>query len=158
MEKALSKRLMADEKELTVENIRKHHILVGDNFCIVEAENVQESIRKFYKNWDGANIGGKEENAKALWIDRTKSIIELPYCQFLRTSDEGRFICGEQVPGECYGKRGMCVLEPAIDPPPSGNCPIDEIDLKSSLSQKKLAIEKIVIDGREYFFINTNKK
>jgi len=147
-----------DENELTVENIRKHATLVGDSSCVVEAENIQEAIRKFYKNWDGVNVGGKEETAKALWIDRPKPIIELPYCQFLKISDTGRFICGEQVRGECYGKRGMCVLEPDIDPPPSGNCPIDELDLKFCLSQKELAIEKVGINGREYLFINTNKK
>ncbi|MFA5169654.1 MAG: hypothetical protein WC420_02880 [Candidatus Paceibacterota bacterium] len=147
-----------DEAELTVENIRRHILLVGDSSCIVESENIQEAIRKFYKNWEGANVGGKEETAKALWIDRLEPIIELPYCQFLRTSDTGRFICGEQVRGECYGKRGMCVLEPDVEPPPSGNCPIDELNLNPRLSQKELAIEKVVVDEREYLFINTNKK
>ncbi|MFA5714924.1 MAG: hypothetical protein WC998_04250 [Candidatus Paceibacterota bacterium] len=147
-----------NEDELTVENIRRHGTLVGDSSCIVEAENIQEAIRKFYKNWDGADIGGKEETAKALWIDRPKPIIGLPYCHFLRISDTDRFICGEQVQGECYGERGMCVLEPDIDPPPSGNCPINELNLKSRLSQKKLVIEKVVIDEREYLFIDTNKK
>jgi len=147
-----------NEDELTVENIRKHCTLVGDSSCIVEAENIQEAIKKFHKNWDGANIGGEEETAKALWINRPKPVIELPYCQLLRTSDDGRFICGEQVRGECYGERGMCVLEPSIDPPPSGNCPIDELNLKLLLSKKELAIEKVVIDEREYLFIDTNKK
>jgi len=147
-----------NEDELTAENIRRHFILVTDSSCVVEAENITDAIRKFHENWDGANIGGNEEIAKALWINTTKPIIGIPYCRFLRVSDEDRFICGEQVRGECYGERGMCVLEPAIDPPEAGNCPIYDFDYKFLLDKGKLVIEKVNINEREYLFVDSNKK
>lgn len=140
---------------LTPDLIRKHFQVVRDSSCIVEADSPKEAIHKFYENWHGAQIGGPEEHAKALWIDCEKPIIELVFCKCLRVSSENRFICGEQVRGECFGVRGMCVLE-GYDPP--DECPIDEMHVGELLKAKVLKKQRITVDGKSFLFINCNKK
>lgn len=108
------------ENELDPNFIRRHLAFRKGTFCIVEADTPEDAVKTFYEEWEGAKIGGQEEEAKALWIDRELEIEELPYCENLNISSRGEYICGtEEESGN--GEFGMCVLE-QYDPP--DDCPI----------------------------------
>ncbi len=149
---------------LTTDFIR--HYLVGRRrtFCVVEAENVWLAIRKFYDEWDGANIGGENEHAKALWIDRVtddgkpshKIIEELPPCAFRHRNKEGSITCGrpihdipdhEEKDDEHYnlnGEFGMCGVE-GFDYPEE-DCPMNDY----SPTVDNLPIRTVTVNGMEF--------
>ncbi len=127
---------------LTRDNIRHHLTRRRRIHCVVEAESVEMAIQKFYDEWDGANIGGKHEHAKALWIDRVqddgtpshKLIEELPPCSLRHRNRANAITCGtpvHDIPNHpekddehwnSNGEFGMCGLE-GYDYPES-ECPM----------------------------------
>ncbi|HRY60030.1 MAG TPA: hypothetical protein P5096_01475 [Patescibacteria group bacterium] len=95
---------------ITDDDVRRHLREHQDKYCIIEAGNVSAAIAEFYTKWYGANIGGEGEKRKALWINREKPIVELPYCERMWENKNGEFTCGEP-DEENYGEFGMCLLE-----------------------------------------------
>ncbi len=116
-----------DEKQLDPDFIRRHITLRGRTNCFIEADSAETAIDIFYREWEGAKIGGDEvPEAKALWIDRSKEILELPHCELMRKNKEDQFICGELLENG-NGEFGMCVLE-GYDAP--DDCPVSEFQGK----------------------------
>jgi hypothetical protein len=112
-----------EEKDLTPENIRRYLIGLGKRRCYIDAGSLEEAVRKFHDEWEGAKVGGEGEERKALYIDKENAIIELPFCAKMGRNKKGEFICGELVEEES-GEWGMCVIE-GYDPPE--DCPILEV-------------------------------
>lgn len=112
-----------DEKDLTLENVRSHLIGQRRRRCYIDAGSLKEAVKKFYDEWEGAKVGGEEDERKALYIDKEREIIEFPHCDKLGKNKRGEFICGELTENE-EGELGMCVVE-GYDPP--DDCPILEI-------------------------------
>jgi len=130
---------------LTTDFIRRH--LVGRRIteCVIEAKTVGLAIQKFYDGWEGANIGGEPEHAKALWIDRVddqgkpthKVIEELPPCHLRHRNKEGQITCGRPIYSipdheerdddsvHHSGEYGMCGLE-GYDYPEEMDCPMND--------------------------------
>lgn len=148
---------------LTTDYIR--HFLVGRRrtFCVVEAETVGLAIRKFYDEWDGANIGGENEHAKALWIDRVddqgrptqKAIEELPPCAMIHRNKEGSITCGRPIHDiqdheekddesiNMNGEFGMCGLE-GYDYPEE-DCPMNDYsDINDTLPIRTVTVNGMV--------------
>ncbi len=87
--------------------IRRHAALRKECETTVEAKDLQSAINRFHNEWCGAKIGGEDEKAKAVWINRGKPILEIPPCRSYRLREqEGDVICGD--PNE-YGHAG-CVF------------------------------------------------
>ncbi|MDD5454180.1 MAG: hypothetical protein PHW62_01590 [Candidatus Ratteibacteria bacterium] len=153
---------------LTTDFIRRHLTGRQKKACVVEAETIVLAIRKFYDEWEGAKIGGENEHAKALWIDRvddqgklTNSVIEeLPPCAIRHRNREGSLTCGRpihDIDGYSFnfmekddkffnlsGEYGMCGLE-GYDYPEK-NCPmIDYSDIAADLP-----INTITVNGMEF--------
>ena len=99
------------EEQLDPAYIRRHLIGRTDVRCLIEADNVEEAIKKFFNEYKGLLIGGEEEEARALWINREKEILELPFCAQMHKNKKGRFICGEEEGENGNGEFGMCMLE-----------------------------------------------
>ncbi len=97
------------EEQLDPNYIKRHLIGRKRTICVVEADNIEKAIEKFFNEYQGSMIGGEEE-AKALWIDREEPILELPHCELMCKNKKGEFICGEENE-EGNGIFGMCVLE-----------------------------------------------
>ena len=110
-----------NEENVNPEFIRKHLIGRRDNFAYIVANSPGEAIGMFLYNFEGAQIGGESEDKKAIWINREKSILEMPYCPLMHKND--RFVCGPPTSPDnnSQGEYGMCVLE-GYDAP--DNCPI----------------------------------
>ena len=139
------------EKDLSPEVIRRHLIGTEHTSCVVEAKTLEEAVRIFYKDWEGAKIGGMAKSDKALRISENKPIIGLPFCPFMHVTEEGTFICGEKIPEEECGERGLCILEPFIDPPDE-ECPMDKLSIIES------KIRTVAVDGEKYLFFDSNGK
>lgn len=129
--------------------------------CIIQAPNVKEAIRKFYKNYPGAKIGKRHP---ALTIDRKNKIVELPYCGLLYVGKQtGRFMCGPPVKdgtGSDKCEFGGCVLD-GISDHPDESCalkdfPTHYFNFRNEFKSKKSV--KIIVDGKNYLFISLRKK
>lgn len=154
-----------NDQQLTTDFIRRHLVGRRRTFCLVEAETVGLAIRKFYDEWDGANIGGDNEHAKALWIDRvddqgrpTSTIIEeLPPCVIRHINKEGTITCGRPIHDipdhedkddehfNMNGEFGMCGLE-GYDYPEEDYCPMNNY----SGIHRDLPIRTITVNGMEF--------
>ncbi len=124
----------ADTPSLTTDFIRRHLVGKRSFYAFIEAPSIGNAISQFYKDWEGAQIGGETDEAKALWINTEKSIIQLPACikRFKNKNDE--FTCGMPIHDikdhpdrDDYhfnnnGEDGMCVLE-GFDAPE--DCPVE---------------------------------
>lgn len=102
-----------EESQKDVSFIRRHIPIRKSGNCIVEANSPREAIEKFHTEYEGAKIGGKRREARALWINNEEYIFELPHCELLHKNREEEFICGdlsEEGEGN-QGEWGMCVLE-----------------------------------------------
>lgn len=142
--------LYYDEKKPAPEEIRKFlHFRVGKR-CFVGAESPQEAIDILLVEWEGANVGGKSEKSKALWINRDLPILELPFCPRLRKNKSGEYTCGEEEEKRKneQGEWGMCYLE-VYDPP--DDCPVADFFGVFSETQDS-EFEKFMHNGREYPF------
>ena len=117
--------LYDEESQKDVHFIRRHLVCREHGKCFIEASSPKEAIEKFHTEYEGAKIGGKRREARALWINQEEYIFELPHCELLHRNKEGEFICGnlsEEGEGD-QGEWGMCVLEGYGSPK---NCPISE--------------------------------
>lgn len=114
-----------EESQEEVHFIRRHLVCREHGKCFIEASSPREAIKKFHIEYDGARVGGKKREARAMWINEKEYIFELPHCELLHRNKEGEFICGElSEEGEGnQGEWGMCVLEGYSTPP---NCVISE--------------------------------
>lgn len=114
-----------EENQKDVSFIRKYLIGRVSGYCILEANNPKEAIKKFHTEYDAVRIGGKRRKEKAMWINEKEYIFELPHCELLHRNKEGEFICGNlsEESDSDQGEWGMCVLEGYSSPP---NCPISE--------------------------------
>ena len=106
-----------DEKDITVSNIRQSLIGVKDTRVIVVAKNVNEALDIFYAEWDGAKLGGKATDSKALWVNPNRNIVEYPSCNLLNINSKDERICGKEITTEedeyahnC-GEFGWCTLD-----------------------------------------------
>lgn len=95
-----------EENQLVPEVIRRNLLSVLSGNYFVEAESLEEAINIFRK-LEGSNTG---EKRKALWIDESEEILELPHCDFLNKNSRREFICGEENDEE-QGVFGICVLQ-----------------------------------------------
>lgn len=140
-------------QELTPDFIRHHVIGRETTDCLIEARSPKEAIEIFYKQWEGAKIGGKHRTAKALWINTEVPIVGLPWpvCELLHKNREGRYICGQETLGG-NGEFGMCILD-KWDPP--DECPLaDFYDLYSDRRRADtLPIKTVEVDGVEYSYV-----
>ncbi|MEK7182272.1 MAG: hypothetical protein AAB679_00740 [Patescibacteria group bacterium] len=143
-----------EQDELTNENIRKHLIGREQKTIVIEGRNPKDAVEKFYNEFEGAKIGSKNEESKALWIKKDEPILELPNCKLLYKNKNGKCTCGKpETDGN--GEYGMCILE-NYDPPE--NCPISLFyktlsSNKFSEKKEKFAKEKFTFDGKEYSVI-----
>jgi hypothetical protein len=140
-------------EELKPDFIRRHiHFREGIK-TYIDAPTVTQAINTFYNEWDGAKVGGKKEEQKALWIDRELTIYEMPHCTLLNKSRlEGRYICGTETNKDGSGEFGMCLIE-GFDAP--CDCTIhDYNEIVYDLNQEKKLPEKtIIIRGKEYKYL-----
>lgn len=99
-----------DENQLREEDLSKRICHKTKARCFVEADDPIGSIEKFYKEYEGARIGGKEEKAKAIRIDYESFILELPDCpsliRLIRKDNE--YYCGYE-DNQKISK--LCVIE-----------------------------------------------
>lgn len=111
--------------EVTPEDVRRHQRIGFEVYCIIQAENVSEAIAKFYAEQIGANVGGPGEEYKALRIDRDKPIVELPFCEKIGVTKNGKFTCGEPM-GEdkLYD---TCIIDRSIGSEIDEDCPMDNL-------------------------------
>lgn len=96
------------EDLLTPENIRRYLIGRRRTWCLVEADSPEKAVETFYKEWEGASIGGETRESKALWIadeEHDEPISEYPYCGLLHKNKRDEFVCGDEE--DCGG----CILE-----------------------------------------------
>lgn len=122
-----------DKKEqLDHAYIRRHLVGKGKVSCFIEADDVGGAIKKFFSEYQESSVGGKEEEAKALWINREEPILELPPCQLIHKNKEGQFICGEEQGKDGNGVFGMCTLE-HYDAP--DDCPV--VDFYGNIHKMK---------------------
>ncbi len=159
------------DTQLTTDFIRRHLACRRRSFALVQAETVRKAILRFYSEWEGAKIGGRKEQEKALWIDRGQdmlpsmtppTIIELPECDKMHCNKRGEWVCGRPIcdikDDPFYkdesmnnnGEWGMCVHE-GYDAPEGDSCPMNyfwEYD-------DKLPIHTIRVMGRDYYYITT---
>lgn len=153
----------ASEEGFSLDKVRKakkyrHH----HTFCVIEADSVEQAIRYFYEDYQGANVGGETIQSKALRINRTRRIIVLPHCHLLNVGKkEGRFICGPQnkyinFDGGLYGD---CVLQGADYP--SGYCGLKSLPgnvrMVNFSSTVKATAKKIKVEGITYRYVDLNK-
>ena len=152
------------EQQLTTDFIRRHLVGRRRTECVVEAESVGMAIRKFLDEWDGANIGGEHEHAKALWIDRVtddgkpshKLIEELPPCPLRHRNKNDALTCGTPVHDlqdhpekddehwNMNGEFGMCGIE-GYDYPEE-ECPMtDYVEVDDNLP-----IRTVTVRGMEF--------
>lgn len=155
-------------KKLLVSEIRKHLVGRRRTSCVVEAESMTAAIEKFYAEWEGAKIGGENEMAKALWIDRVDSrgkpsyntLEELPECSRIHLNRNGGITCGipiHDLPNHPEkdddswnnsGEHGMCGLE-GYDYPEE-NCPmLDYLEIKD-----ELPIRTVWVVGKEFRYVS----
>lgn len=140
-----------NDEELKPSFIRKHLQLRDSTVTLIDAMTVTQAVNKFFDEWDGAKVGGKNEEAKALWIDRERIIREIPSCHLLNKSKEDRFICGVETTNG-NGEFGMCVLE-GYDAP-EGCIISDYYNMIYDLEQQnRLPIKTIIIKGKEYKYL-----
>ena len=146
------------EKDIDLNQIKKASRVKHYTYCIIEAANVEEAIRKFYGEWKGAKVGGKSIASRALRIDRTRRIIALPHCDLLHQGKkEGRFVCGDPKEDIDYdsGLFGMCILDGADLP--DGYCglsnyfPVGWVNFPSTI--RKTA-KRVVVYGVGYRFVD----
>jgi hypothetical protein len=140
------------EDLLTPENIRRHLIGRRRTWCYVEADSPEKAIETFYKEWDGAKIGGdKTPEHKALWIANTEHdepIGDYPYCEEMHKNKNGEFICGEDNGEDGNGIGGMCVLE-GYDP--FDGCVVHAYnEIKWRLEEEKKLPVKLLPNGLKY--------
>lgn len=105
--------LYDEESQKDVNFIRRHLVMRSRGKCYIEASSLRRAIKRFYIKYEGARVGGKQREAKALWINNEKYILELPYCRLMHRNKKGEFICGrmsKEDDGD-QGEWGMCVLE-----------------------------------------------
>lgn len=95
------------ENQLREEDLSKGICHKTKAKCFVEADDPSGSIEKFYKEYEGARVGGKEEKAKAIYIDYESFILELPDCLSLIKKDN-EYYCGDEV-NQKISK--LCVIE-----------------------------------------------
>lgn len=113
-----------NESDVNPEFIRKHLIGRRDNFVNIVAKSPGEAIGVFLYSFEGAQIGGDSEDEKAMWINREKAILELPYCSLMHKNSDEKLTCGvPDIKKDNNGEFGMCVLE-GYDAP--DNCPLSE--------------------------------
>jgi hypothetical protein len=138
--------------ELTPEFIRHHLIGRRSTSCLIEAVSVEEAIKTFYLEWQGARVGGEGRKEKALWIEETIPIVALPSCDLLNKNKENEYICGQIFDNSRNGEFGMCVLQ-GYDAP--GGCAISQFWEKyfHAKQANKLPIKKVSIDGFEYQYV-----
>lgn len=125
-----------DEKDLTLEVLRKHRFAREETRVFIEAKDLTEAIEIFFRDFEGATTGGDENpEQKAIWINTEKPFLELPHCDRMNRNKKDEFICGE-ICDDDVGEYGMCILEGYDDPE---NCPIanffDNISKKTSLEE-----------------------
>lgn len=85
-------------------------------WAMIEAPTIGQAVEKFYKEWEGARVGGGQgPESFALWIDVRRPIVQFPDCTHLCRDQKGRFICGEETKddGEWTGNGefGGCIVE-----------------------------------------------
>lgn len=91
------------------------HCLIGErlDYCLLEAESIEEALDKFYAEIAGAQVGGEEPKHKAVYIDDSREIIELPGCELIHRNTKNDYICGKPDPESegLNGEFGMCIFE-----------------------------------------------
>lgn len=119
---------------LTTDFLRRCLTLRNPTRAFIEASTPEEAVQKFYQEYEGAQTGGEKPEAKALWINTEKPILELPNCDKLHKNRREEFICGTPIHNlprhklygdksvENNGEHGMCILEGYDNP--SFHCPI----------------------------------
>ena len=89
------------KEDLRVNNLRRY-ICGRTKFTVhVMAANPSEALANLSEEFPGMRIGGKPPEGRAMWIDDSEPIVELPVCSYLSVSEEGCFRCGEMEPSEC---------------------------------------------------------
>ena len=122
--------------------IRRHLTLRHDTFTYIFADTKEEAIDYFYKEFEGAKIGGENKEAKALWISETeyRYIKEIVPCSRRMVKiDELEFRCGyEGASMEEFDEMAGCILD-HYDPP--DNCPVAKQYELEYEEQKKMVGE-----------------
>ncbi len=144
-----------NKEELDPSNIRRALIARKRTHCIVEANRPEDVISTFQSEWDGANTGGELPESKALRIDDSNTIIELPECERLSQSSRQEYICGNETQ-DGSGEYGMCILEGYSSPL---SCPIAEHMEHISQLRSKSILPVREIEGFQFIlFDNVQKK
>lgn len=132
------------EEQLSPENLRRHMFVVRDTFCFVEADDVENAVKKFHLDWQGAVTGARK---KALWINRAKPILKIPDCS-RRSFDGKRYLCGDSVDDEIKAECMLSGLDPEED------CPV--LKFIGDISRKERIIKtlKMVVPHGEFLVIS----
>lgn len=88
---------------------KKHTLSKEEIFFLVIADDADRAIAIFYNNWEGARIGGDRPEQKALQIDKSKIILEMPLCRLMRKNIDNRLICGP-ISSKKY-ESSLCISE-----------------------------------------------
>lgn len=132
--------------------IRKCLMMRRNTYALIEADCFEDAVHKFYNEWYGAKIGGDGEMEKAVWINREKTIYELPPCDMYRSrANQGDIICGN--PDE-WGYAGCIFCD--FDAP--DDCPGDIFyekigsvyDDKTKKWVEPYQPELITVEGKEF--------
>jgi hypothetical protein len=145
--------LYEQEGDFKEEVLNANNYGIHPTWTVVEAETVVDAIRFFYKEYEGAKVGGESSRQKALRIDTGRKIVQLPPCPLMNREKGGRFVCRDNA-GNCFGS---CVVGGVADFP-SGECPMKKLsyirsfDFSKTLPKGCYRLLKIIVDDIVYKF------
>lgn len=148
--------------------IRRHLMGRESQSIIIEAPTVEEAIRSFYTDWEGAKVGGEDgtEEKHAMWIDRDETIVQLPQCPNLcwDTFGDDNWIEKRLICGSCACKQGQKRKCEVIHNQSYIDCSLEEGDYECEgmpcdwfwnwFVTAKPGADRLLIDGRFYKFIS----
>ena len=125
----------------------KQPVTLEQVYCLIEAKDIHEAIRKFHWEWYGANEGGEEYDQKALFINDC-TIIQNPPCEQRHLNEHGEYMCGQEDPyNPGCGEGGMCCIHNEFDTP-LGECPIKQF-FEAQPYLGWLNLRKVSYQGRQ---------
>lgn len=82
---------------------------------IVEAVCCKDAVWEFITTSKGVKTGGEFPESRAIWINRNKAILELPYCKFMEMDENGIFTCSHNTKSQ-NNSNGKCIIENSNPP------------------------------------------
>ena len=124
---------------LTTDFLRRFLVFRSSTKTLIAAETPAEAIQEFLNEWEGANVGGTEDEQKALWIDKDQPILELPPCEHMRKDERGVPRCGDDGAGCIYDYYDMPDF-----------CPHSSIHEWIAKNQETIKLQSVSVVGKDF--------